>query len=585
MSFDVRRIGDPLFFAENRMRPHSDHRWFADQAEAASGRSRFEQSLNGLWKFHYAKNPSLAVAGFEAPDYDCADWDDIPVPAHIQFQGYDRPQYTNVQYPWDGWEPVRPGQVPTRYNPVASYVKVFRLDRPLAAGERLSVAFHGAESALAVWLNGVYIGYGGDSFTPSEFDLTAALAPGENKLAVQVFRWSGGSWIEDQDFYRFSGLFRDVVLYRRPAAHAEDVRLTTWVADDLSQAEVRLRVAASGPVQATLEGVGALAPAGQADGAEAVLAIEVANPALWSSERPHLYDLSLRVLDQAGALSEHIGLKVGIRRFGIEDGLLKINGQRLVFKGVNRHEFGLRGRVMTRDETEADIRIMKAAGINAVRTSHYPNNSFFYDLCDQYGLYVIDEMNLEAHGMWDHARRFGLSLDEVVPGDRPEWLPALLDRAAAMVERDKNHPCVVMWSCGNESLGGRDILRVSEYFREVDSRPVHYEGVYWDPRYPETTDVVSRMYAPAQEVEEYLATHRSKPYIMCEYGHAMGNSFGAVHKYLELAYREPLFQGGFVWDFADQVIQRTDRYGQGYFGYGGDTGDAPNDLDFSGNGV
>ncbi|MDR0592024.1 MAG: beta-galactosidase, partial [Bifidobacteriaceae bacterium] len=504
MSFDVSRIADPLFFADNRLPPHSDHRWFADAAEAASGVSQFEQSLNGLWKFHYAKNPSLAVEGFEAADYDCADWDDIPVPAHIQLQGYDRPQYTNVQYPWDGSETLAPGQVPTRYNPVASYVKVFRLDRPLQTGERLSVAFHGAESAVAVWLNGVYIGYGCDSFTPSEFDLTPALVEGENKLAVRVFRWSGGSWIEDQDFYRFSGLFRDVVLYRRPAAHAEDLRVETAVADDLSVAEVSVRVVASGIVRATLAGVGELAP----DGGR--LSIRVPEPQLWSSERPHLYDLVVEVFDQSGALSEHIGLKVGVRRFGIEDGLLKINGRRLVFKGVNRHEFGLRGRVMTRAETEADIRIMKANGVNAVRTSHYPNNTFFYELCDLYGLYVIDEMNLESHGVWDHARRFGLSLDQVVPGDRPEWLPALLDRAAAMFERDKNHACVVMWSCGNESLGGRDILKVSEYFRAVDCRPVHYEGVYWDPRYPETTDVVSRMYAPVQEVEEYLAAHRSK---------------------------------------------------------------------------
>jgi beta-galactosidase len=265
--------------------------------------------------------------------------------------------------------------------------------------------------------------------------------------------------------------------------------------------------------------------------------------------------------------------------------LARINGERIVFHGVNRHEFGLQGRVVTSEETEADIRLMKAAGINAVRTSHYPNNTYFYELCDQYGLYVIDEMNLESHGMWDKIIRGGLPVDQALPGDRPEWLPALMDRATSMYERDKNHPCIVMWSCGNESLGGTGILAVSNYLHEVDSRPVHYEGANYDPRFPETSDVVSQMYTPADEIERWLQTHRDKPLILCEYAHAMGNSFGAVDKYVDLAYREPLFQGGFIWDFADQAIQLVDRYGREYFGYGGDCGEAPSDYDFSANGI
>jgi len=582
VTFDHLRLLDPTFFADNRTRPHSDHRWFRSADEVTDGTSGYEQSLNGLWKFHYAKNPGQTVPGFEAPEHDCSAWDDIPVPAHIQLQGYDRPQYTNIQYPWDGHEELEPGGVPQRYNPVGSYVRTFTLDRPLADGERLSVSFKGAESAVAVWLNGRYIGYGCDTFTPSEFDLTDALVEGENKLAAQVFKWSAASWIEDQDFYRFSGLFRDVVLYRRPAAHAEDLRVTTTLTDDLSEATVTVRVVLAGAGSATVRLVegGELDEAGPGE-----FSVRIRHPRLWSAEDPFLHHLAIEVRDGDGVLTEYIPQRVGVRRFGIEDGVLRINGRRIVFKGVNRHEFGLQGRVMSREQTEADLRLMKQVGINGVRTSHYPNNSFFYELCDEYGLYVVDEMNLESHGMWDKITRGEATVEEAVPGDLPEWREALLDRAASVYERDKNHPCVVMWSCGNESFGGTNILAVADFFREVDTRPVHYEGVHWDPRYPQTTDVVSRMYPAAAEVEEFLASNRDKPYVLCEYAHAMGNSFGAVDKYLDLAYREPLFQGGFIWDFADQAIALTDRYGQPFFGYGGDCGDAPSDYDFSGNGL
>ncbi|HMR47642.1 MAG TPA: glycoside hydrolase family 2 TIM barrel-domain containing protein [Arachnia sp.] len=581
MTFDPSRIADPRFFGENRLAPHSDHRWFADAAEAATGESSFESCLNGLWKFHYAKNPSQVLPGFEAVDYDTSGWDDIPVPAHIQLQGYDRPQYVNVQYPWDGQEDIRPGQVPQRTNPVGSYVTHFTLDQPLADGERLSVSFQGAESAIAVWCNGTYVGYGADTFTPSEFDLTELVVAGENKLAAQVFTWTAGSWIEDQDFYRFSGLFRDVMLYRRPVAHVEDLRVTTELADDLGSAVVRLDVelVGEGSVRAAIEGVGEFTPA---DGS---LSLTIDRPRLWSGEDPHLYALTVEVCDAAGAVVEVIPQRVGVRRFGIEDGVLKINGQRIVFNGVNRHEFGLQGRVMTREQTEADLRLMKAANINAVRTSHYPNNSFLYELCDEYGLYVIDEMNLESHGMWDALKEERITLEQMVPGDLPEWRDVLLDRAANMLQRDKNHASIVMWSCGNESYGGTNIRDVAAYFRAQDTRPVHYEGIAWDPRYPETTDVYSQMYTPAAGVEEFLRTNREKPFVLCEYAHTMGNSFGAVDRYIDLAYREPLFQGGFIWDFSDQAIALTDRHGKDFFGYGGDCGERPTDYEFSANGI
>lgn len=582
MSFDLARIADPTFVQENRMPAHSDHRWFTDAEEAEAGESRFEQSLNGLWKFHYARNPGQTLTGFEALGFDCSTWDDVPVPSHIQMHGYDRPQYVNVQYPWDGLEDILPGQIPVDFNPVGSYVRRFQLDRALDDGERVSVSFQGAESAIVVWLNGTYIGYGTDTFTPSEFDITDALVDGENKLAAQVIKWSGTSWVEDQDFFRFSGLFRDVVLHRRPAAHVEDLRIRTDVSEDLRSATLRVRARATGgaTVSATLQGVGDLR-----ENSEGEWTITVPEPTLWSAEKPHLYELLLTVTDDAGRVTEVIPQRVGLRRFAIEDGLMKINGERVVFHGVNRHEFGLQGRVVSRAETEADVCRMKLAGINAVRTSHYPNNSFFYDLCDIYGLYVVDEMNLEAHAQWEAWVLGRVTVDNLVPGSRPEWRDTLLDRAANMLERDKNHPSIVVWSVGNESLGGEKLLDVANWFREQDSRPVHYEHVHWDPRFPDTTDIESNMYTSAADVEEFLTTNREKPYFLCEYAHAMGNSFGAVDKYIELAYREPLFQGAFIWDFADQAILMRDRHGQQFYGYGGDNKEAPHDGDFSANGI
>ena len=582
MTFSYSVLSDPLVVAKNRMPAHSDHRWFVSAEELTRGVSSYEQSLDGQWKFHYAKNPASVPPGFEAADFVTSGWDSIPVPAHIQLEGYDLPQYVNVQYPWDGNEAVAPPQVPTEFNPVGCYVKSFVMERQPAEGERVTVTFNGAESAIALWLNGKFVGYAEDSFTPSEFDLTPYLERGENKLAAQVFKWCSGSWLEDQDFFRFSGLFRSVVLRTYPKAHAFDLKIGVDLAKDLQNAVVSLSVdlQGKGSVRARLEGAGEFQAA-----EDGVLYLTISEPQLWSSERPYLYRGWVEVVDDSGKITEYIPIRVGVRRFGIEEGLLKINGERVVFTGVNRHEFGLNGRVMTRSQTEEDLIALKQAGVNAIRTSHYPNNDFFYELADEYGFYVIDEMNLESHGLWDRLNREGLSVEHAVPGDDPIWLPLLLDRAQSMYERDKNHPSIVMWSCGNESLGGTDILAVADYFREVDTRPVHYEGTTPDPRHPETTDVYSQMYTPAATVEEFLKSNRDKPVILCEFAHAMGNSFGAVDRYMDLAYREPLFQGGFIWDFADQAIVMKDRYGTEFFGYGGSSGDAPHDEEFCGNGI
>lgn len=574
MTIDASLLSDPERFAENTLPPRSDHRWFASRDEARQGVSSFEQSLNGTWRIHHAPGLAARPEGFEAVDFDVSNWPEIPVPGHLQLHGFGRPQYTNVAYPWDGRFDIWPGQLPED-NPVGSYVRTF--DAPqLAPGERLVLRFDGVESAFGLWLNGTWIGYSTDSFTPAEFDITAAVVPGPNRLAVQVFQFSAGSWLEDQDFFRLSGIFRDVTLLRVPAAHVADLRVVTELSEDLERALVTVTATLQGDgvLRAHLDGVGELV-----DGV-----VEVSQPRLWSAEQPELHDLWVEVL-RDGEVVEVIRQRIGIRRFGIEDGLLTLNGQRIVFNGVNRHEFGRNGRVMGREEIARDLVLLKAHNVNAVRTSHYPNSTAFYELCDELGLYVIDEMNLETHGVWEAKDRGRIELDEVVPGDRPEWLGALLFRAANMLARDINHPCVLMWSCGNESYGGSNLMAVADWFRSQDSRPVHYEGVHQDPRLPATSDVVSRMYATAEEIEEYLAEHRDKPFILCEYAHAMGNSFGAVDRYTELAWREPLYQGGFVWDFADQALPALAPDGSTYWGYGGDFGDHPNDGDFSANGL
>lgn len=582
MNTELSHLTDPTCFADNRLPAHSDHLWYATEAEVASGRSSFQVCLDGVWKLHYATNPSQAVEGFEVPSYDVSEWDDIAVPAHLQLHGYDKPQYANVQYPWDGHEQLEPGQVPSRYNPTASYVRAFTLPQVLPEGERLVLRLEGAESAVVVWVNGTYVGYAEGSFTPSEFDITEHVHAGCNRLALRVYKWCSGSWLEDQDFFRFSGLFRSVYLRRLPATHLADLRVGVSLSEDLSTAELTLRTTleGAGSVRAVLEGVGPLVT-----GQDGVARLTVTDPHLWSGEDPYLYDLVIEVLDAEGTVTEIVPQRVGIRRFGVEDGVLKINGQRLVFKGVNRHEFGEQGRVVSRERTELDLIALRRANVNAIRTSHYPNNSYLYELADEYGFYVIDEANLETHGTWEVLVRQNQDATGALPGDHPEWREAVLDRALDMYERDKNHPSVVMWSCGNESYGGDNIADMAALLRERDSRPVHYEGVFWDDRRPDSTDVASQMYTPAAGVEDFLRTHRDKPFILCEYAHAMGNSFGGVDLYMDLTERDPLFQGGFIWDFADQAIRLTAPDGTGYWGYGGDNGETPHDGDFCGNGI
>ncbi len=591
MKFDYGKIKDPAFFAQNRVKAHSDHHYYKNHRELAEKNESFRQNLNGLWKFQYARNLAEAPDGFEAEDFDCKGWEDIRVPAHIQMEGYDKPQYVNVQYPWDGHEAIEPGEIPTQFNPVASYVKYFTVPENMQ-GKRLFVSFQGVESGFALWCNGSYVGYSEDTFTPSEFELTSYLKEGENKLAVQVFKWTSGSWCEDQDFFRFSGIFRDVYLYSIPDTHVSDIRIKTILNDtyDRGNLEIVLEAIGNGKAELILTRQGEEAARTEVelkDGQSTVVELTIEQPALWSAEQPNLYDLMIQVTDNQEQLQELIPQRVGFRRFAIEDGIMKLNGKRIVFKGVDRHEFSSRrGRVPNHDELLRDIVTMKRNNINAIRTSHYPNDSALYALCDEYGLYLIDECNMETHGMWDMVGRGVWPIEKALPGDRQEWKDLLLDRVNSMYQRDKNHPSIIIWSCGNESFGGSVIYEMSRLFHALDdTRLVHYEGVCNDRRYNDTSDMESRMYPSAAYVKDFLQKDRSKPYLLCEYTHAMGNSCGGMHKYTDLTDEEPLFQGGFIWDYIDQSIYHKDRYGKEVLGYGGDFDDRPCDYNFSGNGI
>lgn len=587
--FNYNLVKDPTYFCDNRIAAHSDHKYYETLEKMEQNVDDFRYSLNGLWKFHYAKNYQSTVPGFEKEDYCCKSWDDIRVPAHIQMEGYDVPQYANVQYPWEGREDVKIGEIPTRFNPVASYAKYFEVPENMK-GKKIFVSFQGAESGIALWLNGTFVGYSEDTFTPSEFELTPYLKEGENKLAAQVFKWTSSSWLEDQDFFRFSGIYRDVYLYAIPEVHISDIDVRTLLDDTYTKADLDIKVKASkaGKVRITLSKDGeVMQTLEDALTEDSHYVMKVENPKLWSAEEPELYDVLFEVMDDNGAVTEVIPHRVGFRRFEMDGTIMKLNGKRIVFKGANRHEFSsVSGRVVSREELIKDLVTMKRNNINAIRTCHYPDAVGIYDLCDEYGFYMIAECNLETHGTWDiYAEQTG-DFSQVLPCDREEYLDMMLDRVNSMYQRDKNHPAILIWSCGNESFGGKVIYEMSQFYRKEDPyRLVHYEGLVHDRRYNDTSDMESQMYPSVEDIKAFLAKDRSKPFICCEYAHAMGNSCGAMHKYTDLSDTEPLYQGGFIWDYIDQSIYKKDRYGKEFLAYGGDFDDHPCDYNFSGNGI
>jgi beta-galactosidase len=576
-------MAKPDVYKVGRLAAHSDH-----VCLDFAGNPLPRLSLCGEWGFEqYSSVGALCAAIASGGTLSGT----VYVPGHLQLQGHGVPQYLNTQYPWDGRERITPPSLPAE-NPLSLYARDFELPGAFS-GKPVRIFIGGAEPCCAVYCNGCFAGYAEDSFTPSEFDLTPYIIPGKNRLYIAVPRFCTGSWLEDQDFWRFSGLFREVYLYAAEAVHIEDIDLRPELTDDFSsglvRAIIKLSSRISSSVSASLNAAGTesekefeLMPG------EQMLELELAVPAprLWSAEDPNLYELDFRIKSQTGAYLCGTRQRFGFRRFELKNGLMLLNGKRIVFRGVNRHEWSCRtGRAISDDEIEWDIKTIKRNNFNAVRCSHYPNASRFYELCDKYGLYVIDETNLETHGTWMALGR-EYSSERALPGDLPEWRGAVLDRGRSMLERDKNHPCILMWSCGNESRGGSTLYALSEWFRRRDSsRLVHYEGIFHDRSCPDTSDIESRMYAKPDEVRKYLASSPEKPYISCEYAHSMGNSFGNVDEYTALEDEFPKYQGGFVWDFIDQALLTEDENGAPYLAAGGDFGDRPNDGFFCGDGL
>ncbi len=584
-------LEDPRVFAVNRLDAHSDHTWHTPEGS-------LRQSLDGSWRFAYSPCPAARPADFWRADASLDGFGEIAVPGHIEMQGYGQIQYINTMYPWDGRHFLRPPQIPWDDTPVGSYVRTFTLD-PALEGKRVCVSFQGVERAFYCWCNGHFVGYSEDSFTPADFDLTPFLQAGENRLCVEVYKNCSGSWLEDQDFFRFFGIFRPVYLYAKPALHIEDLWLRASLEPDNTTGVLAPRLRLSAADGASLEGCTlrctVAAPGGavlwdapmplREDGSGYVYGQPVRLPCIrkWDHEDPALYTVTLTLRDAAGALQETVPYQTGFRRFGLREGVMELNGERIVFNGVNRHEWNpASGRAIGPEDMHRAIETFRRNHINAVRTCHYPDQTLWYELCDCNGIYMIDEANLESHGSWQKMGAVEPSWN--VPGSLPEWRDCVVDRARSMFERDKNHTAILIWSCGNESYAGEDILAMSEFFRQNDpGRLVHYEGVFHCRAFDRISDMESRMYAKPEEIRAYLESGPAKPFVLCEYMHDMGNSLGGMESYIRLL-DHPQYQGGFVWDYMDQALWQQGPRGR-RLGYGGDFGERPTDYAFSANGI
>ncbi|MGD6748049.1 glycoside hydrolase family 2 TIM barrel-domain containing protein [Streptomyces sp. BH106] len=549
--------------------PHTTLMPYENVAQALAAdrtRSPYRQSLDGDWKFAYVDRPSERDEDFHRTDLDDGDWDTIPVPAVWQLHGHDFPIYTNITYPWWGanglGEEARPPASPTRYNPVGQYRRTFTVPKGWR-DRRVFLHFEGVKSAHYVWVNGKLVGYHEDSFTPAEYDITPHLTEGTNQLAVEVYRFSDGDWMEDQDMIRLSGIFRSVYLYSTPGVHLRDFKLDTPLGDGHTTAELSVtatvRDYAGDPGAYTVETqlydaaghpvwsrplTQKAAVTETESGSEVTVraARSVPSPRLWSAESPYLYTAVLRLRDPAGKVIETLSHRVGLREFALKDGLMRINGKPVSFRGTNRHEMHPdRGTALTRADLVKDIEIIKRMNINTVRTSHYPNNPIWYELADEYGLYLVDETNLETHGVRDD-----------YPASHPDWTKACVARAQNMVHRDKNHASVVIWSLGNEAGAGSTFTAMHDWIRSYDTtRVIQYEG----DDSPGVSDIRSEMYPSTSHVESKAKdTADTRPYVMIEYCHAMGNSNGNFKEYWDLVRRYDVLQGGWIWDFVDQSL-------------------------------
>lgn len=588
LNIDMLWDNNPQIFGINKLKTHSDIINFDsfDTARNYQKNARKILDLNGSWKFKHFLKPADCIIKFEDVDYPTEDWNLIKVPANWQLEGYDFAQYTNVKYPWELDDMIMPPEAPKNFNPVGLYVKYF--DYEYLTEEKVFLRFEGVESCATVWLNGHFVGYSQGSFTPAEFDVTEFIQKENNKLAVKVIKWCDGSWLEDQDFWRLSGIFRDVYLYSLPKLYISDYKIEAIPFEDYKSGMLTISIDFSeklnnGQLSIMVfdKGNTAVFQCSQnADGLNHKLEANIENIFLWSAEKPYLYTVVITLNNEI-----FISAKAGFRKIEIKDGLMLLNGKRLVLKGTNRHEFSSKnGRAITREDMLYDVLTMKRNNINAVRCSHYPNHPYWYELCDEYGLYVIDEMNLETHGTWRYGQQ---ELEESLPGSRPEWEDAVMQRLMDMMFRDKNHCSIIMWSLGNESFVGNTFLKMADYIRKTDqNRLVHYEGYNHGKGYEASSDVDSKMYSHISHIENLMKNEWYRPFILCEFSHAMGNSCGNLFKYTDAFYQYDKFQGTFIWDFIDQAIHTKTKEGKEFLGYGGDLGDdAYNDGNFSGNGL
>ena len=611
MNADMKWLDNPEVFRVNRLDAHSDHCYYKDYADIERNENSLLQSLNGQWEFAFSKNVMSRPEKFYEESFDASGFDKIMVPGHIELAGYDKIRYINTMYPWEGKEYHRGAYSmestgkeagmfsEAEYNPVGSYIKRFDLNETMC-GKRIHICFEGVEEAMYLWLNGQFVGYVEDSFTPSEFDLTPFIREKENVLAVQVHKMSTAAFLEDQDFFRFFGIFRNVTLKALPDAHMEDVWFQPVLNQDNSSGKVSVIMKVTAPEKQNVdarfvltdrEGTVITEKCLQLQGKDGIFTgtihTDVQNIKLWDNHSPYLYHACVELKEEKGGVLEVVPYDIGFRRLEVIDKVIYLNGKRLVITGVNRHEWNPKtGRCIGMQEMMADIDCMLRNNINAVRTCHYPDQIPWYYLCDEAGIYMMAETNLESHGTFQKLGAIEPSCN--VPGSIPQWREVVLDRAISNFETFKNHTSVLFWSLGNESYAGDDLEAMNIYFKEKrDGRLVHYESSFYNRAYEDTiSDVESRMYAKPKEVEEYLNNNPKKPYLLCEFMHDMGNSMGGLGSYMKLIDQYEMYHGGFIWDFIDQAILIRDPVtGKEVLRYGGDFDDRPADYEFSANGI
>ena len=613
---DLAWLDDPEVFRVGQIKAHSDHHFFDGEETYQKQEESLCQCLNGTWQFAWSKNPAGRPADFYREDADVSGFGTIQVPGHMELAGFDRIHYINTMYPWEGHEYRRPAKTgfgeqkgqfsEAEYNPVGSYRCVFDL-KPALRNRRVCISFEGVEKAMYVWLNGHFVGYAEDSFTPSDFDLTPWIREKGNVLAVEVYKHSTASYLEDQDFFRFSGIFRNVVLYAKPELHVEDlwakpvletdgktgsfsmeltVSARDTAADKTGQlGSVSWRIVKKGTDD--IRGAGTVLIEGGKEIHIQIPSQTIPDVRPWSHEDPFLYLLEIRVKNVRGEIVEIVPYEIGFRRIAMDHGIMTLNGKRLILHGVNRHEWSAEGgRVITEAQMRWDMDCFHAHNIDSVRTCHYPDRIPWYYLCDREGIYVMAETNLESHGSWQKMGAVEPSWN--VPGCAKAWEAAVVDRARTNFELLKNHPSILFWSLGNESYAGDGIRAMQQMLEEKqDGRLIHYEGVSHNRTYEkEISHMESQMYTPPARIEKWLEENKDKPFVLCEYMHDMGNSLGGMKSYMDLLEKYDRFQGGFIWDFIDQALWVEDEVtGRRVLRYGGDFDDRPSDYAFSGDGI